>query len=128
MVNLFQFQRTKKCVWELKTETGFNQRVFVMYHSTDSPWAAECILQDGFIPSESSGNVLGSGIYVSTELEKCLAYGDITFKLLVYPGLFKPIKYQSHPEKKTWQENYGCAWVPANYARSGLEVSCHSQV
>ena len=126
---MFKFQRTKKCVWELKTETGFDQRVFIMYHSTTDAWMAENILRDGFIPSDSYSNMLGSGIYVSTELEKCLAYGDITFKLLVYPGQFKPIKYQDHPRQKNWQEDYGCAWVPPNcgMVRSGLEVSCYPQ-
>ena len=122
---MVRFQGTKTCVRSNRTKTRFNQRAFLMYHSTHSPEAAESILSQGFRCSSAHNNMLGKGIYVSANLNKCLNYGPITFKLLVYPGLFKPIRFQGDPEQKSWQENYGSAWVPPNCGMvpSGLEVT-----
>lgn len=118
------FEIAKKCVWHHKTKTGFDQRVMIMYHSTPSSENAASILANGFLPSRPENNMLGRGIYVSASIKKCIKYGLITFKLLVYPGLVLPIHYQGHPQQKTWQNNYSCAWVPPNcgMVRSGMEV------
>ena len=58
--------------------------------------------------------MLGRGIYVSSSIEKTYAYGDIAFKLLVYPGRIYPITQQGHWMQKRWQHEYGSAWVPPN--------------
>ena len=95
-----------------------------MFHSTDSWENVENILENGFRNSNTTDNMLGAGIYVSRSIDKARAYGDFTFKLLVYPGLVKAIRSQGDPWQKTWQEDYGCAWVPPNSGMvpSGLEV------
>ena len=68
--------------------------------------------------------MLGEGIYVSATLEKALSYGDFTMKLLVYTGRTCRVDEQGHPKQKSWQTEYGSAWVPPNcgMVRSGRQV------
>ena len=102
-------------VWQHKTKTGFQQNVYIMYHSTENWENAESILDEGFRNSNGSESKLGTGIYVTRSLEKAIQYGPITFKLLVYPGLTKKIRSSDDPMLKTWQRSYGCAWVPPTF-------------
>ena len=85
-----------------------------MYHGTPTWQQAESILDKGFYPSEHYSSMLGRGIYVSSRIEKTYAYGDIAFKLLVYPGRICSIDHQGHPMQKTWQSHFGSAWTPPN--------------
>lgn len=111
-------------VYENTTKSGFEQRVFIMYHGTDSIEAVLGILKIGFKPSGAKKNMLGQGVYVSKSREKAERYGRYVFKLLVYVGRVKIIDIQHHPDQKTWQVNFGSAWVPPNnhMVKSGLEV------
>ena len=85
-----------------------------MYHSTETWEQVESILANGFKQSSHHENMLGEGIYVSSDLEKTLTYGDFTFKLLVYTGRVCRIDRQGHESQKSWQSDYGSAWVPPN--------------
>jgi hypothetical protein len=69
--------------------------------------------------------MLGAGIYASEDIRKARKYGKIIFRLLVYVGKVKKIDSQAHPERKSWQENYDSAWVPAGcgMVKSELTVS-----
>ena len=85
-----------------------------MYHST-TPENAASIIRDGFrITTETlhDGRMLGDGIYVSSTIAKAKKFGDVTLKLLVYPGRICVINRKNHPLQKSWQSNYGSAWVP----------------
>jgi hypothetical protein len=62
------------------------QRILVMYHSTPDERSAESIEKNGFNISTGGNQMLGNGVYVSVDPKKCQNYGDIMFKLLVYPG------------------------------------------
>jgi hypothetical protein len=112
-------------VWNQETKSGFRQQVFIMYHGTRNADTARSILLKGFASSTGHSQMLGNGIYVSASLAKCKAYGDITFKLLVYPGSVCTVKYQGHPLQKKWHSQCGSAYVPANCGMvpSGLPVS-----
>ena len=94
-----------------------------MYHGTDADCVSS-ILEQGFKPSDGPNQMLGNGVYVSKTIDKAANYGEVVFRLLVYPGHVIRIDRQDHPKQKTWQENYGSAWVPANCGMvpSGLEV------
>ena len=95
-----------------------------MFHSTETCEQVEGILDNGFKLSSRRENMLGEGIYVSSTLEKTLAYGAFTLKLLVYTGRTCTVDEQGHPKQKSWQKDYGCAWVPPNcgMVQSGREV------
>ena len=114
-------------VWssEERTKSDFEARVFIMYHSTDTPEKAQSIVENGLRKSGAPGNMLGAGIYVSKTMEKAERYGAYTFKLLVYTGKVCRITGQGHPMQSTWQKHYSSAWVPPNCGMvpSGLEVS-----
>merc|ERR1719323_2124145 len=70
--------------------------------------------------------MLGNGVYVSASRAKAQAYGQVIFKLLVYPGDVCRVDRQGHPWQKTWQKYYDSAWVPRNCGMvpSGLEENC----
>ena len=85
-----------------------------MYHSTETWEQVEGILDNGFKLSSRQENMLGEGIYVSSTLEKTLSYGDFTLKLLVYTGRVCTVDKQGHAKQKSWQKDYGTAWVPPN--------------
>jgi hypothetical protein len=125
--NLTTMSFSPSSVWKQSTESGFRQQVFIMFHSTRNATTASSILHNGFESSTGQNQMLGNGIYVSTSLEKCEAYGDITFKLLVYPGDVCKVDYQGHPWQRNWHCHWGSAWVPPNCGMvdSGQEVSCH---
>ena len=72
-----------------RTDGGFTHLVHVMYHGT-SPANADAILREGFrLDKCKSSGMLGVGIYASTDPDKTLNYGSVTFKLLVYQGLVR---------------------------------------
>jgi hypothetical protein len=116
---------SKFSVWNQETTSGFRQSVFVMYHSTKDWESANGILDKGFNQSSGSDQMLGTGIYVSATMRKCIGYGPITFKLLVYPGLVCTVDRQDHSLQKTWHSQYGSAWVPpmCGMVQSELQVS-----
>ena len=101
-----------------------------MYHSTKTCEQVEGILDNGFKLSSRHENMLGEGIYVSATLEKAICYGDFTMKLLVYTGRTCKVDEQGHPKQKSWQTDYGCAWVPPNcrMVPSGRQVLLQFQI
>ena len=102
-------------------------QVFVMYHSTKTWQQAESILDNGFYLSNHKNTMLGRGIYVSSTIQKTYGYGDITFKLLVYPGRICTITHQGHPRQKSWQSSFGSAWTPPNtYGMVKYQVSINT--
>ncbi len=97
-----------------------------MYHGT-STFNASRIVSQGFQISTGYNQMLGNGLYVSKDIEKAKRYGEVVFRLLVYPGRVLVIDYQDHPMRKKWHQEYGSAWVPPNcgMVESGLEVGTH---
>eukprot|EP00928_Gymnodinium_smaydae_P084478 TRINITY_DN6774_c0_g4_i1.p1 TRINITY_DN6774_c0_g4~~TRINITY_DN6774_c0_g4_i1.p1 ORF type:complete len:709 (-),score=73.10 TRINITY_DN6774_c0_g4_i1:194-2320(-) len=73
-----------------------------MYHGT-SEEAAQRILQEGFRPS--TDGMLGSGIYLSRDVQKAQRYGSAILKVDVDLGKVKRIDRQGHPLQKAWAEN-----------------------
>ena len=71
-------------LWEQKTGTGFVQRVLPGYHATNAANVTS-ILTKGFNKS-ANNRMLGPGVYMSTDREKCFKYGAVTLKLLFSPG------------------------------------------
>ncbi|KAG9333078.1 hypothetical protein JZ751_013501 [Albula glossodonta] len=107
-------------------------KTYTMYHGT-SREAAKKIKANGF--SQSSGGMLGRGVYVSRDLKKASRYPlelpeheRVVLKLRVNVGRVKKIDYQGHPMQKTWhtEHGYDTAWVPRNcgMVKSGLEEDC----
>lgn len=117
---------SKRSVGHGHDKKGRRRQVFIFYHSTTDPDAAESILRNGFRKSSGQGNMLGEGIYVAKDLRKALPYGPITFKLLVSTGRIIKIDRQGHPMQKSWQHQYNSAWVPPNcgMVQSGLQENC----
>ncbi len=76
--------------------TGFEDRIYVMYHGTDSS-NVHSILRHGFRVSQDG--MLGKGIYVSEDIDKTKAYGDVTLKLVVYVGKTIKITTQSQSNR-----------------------------
>jgi len=119
-------------VWSQTTRSGFRQQVFVMYHATREPGRVSDILDSGFKISQRgvSGNpglLLGDGLYVSRNIRKTQSYGDVCFKLLVYPGkTFIVDNSHTGEQRRGWQREYSSAWLPAghNIHPSGLEETC----
>ena len=105
--------------------------IYLMYHGT-SRQAAGQILANGF--RQSSGGMLGRGVYVSRDLQKASIYPRrlpesqrAVLKLRVRVGKVKKIDYQGHPMQKTWHDyGYDSAWCPPHcgMVRSGLEEDC----
>ncbi|KAM3598658.1 uncharacterized protein V6R79_020924 [Siganus canaliculatus] len=106
-------------------------RQYVMYHGTTRQ-NAQRILAGGF--HQSSGGMLGPGVYLSRDLNKASRYpidhpehDRVVIKVVVNVGRVIRIDYQGHPRQKTWH-NYGydTAWVPpmCGMVRSGLEEDC----
>ncbi|KAJ8254650.1 hypothetical protein GJAV_G00195490 [Gymnothorax javanicus] len=108
-----------------------NGRTYTMYHGT-SKEAARQILACGF--RQSSGGMLGRGVYISRDLQKASKYPlgipaseRVVLKLRVRVGRVKKIDYQGHPMQKTWHDHgYDTAWVPPNcrMVPSGQEEDC----
>ncbi len=100
-----------------------SEKVYIMYHGTKAQNVAS-ILDGGFRVSENG--MLGRGVYVSTDINKTLNYGDVTLKLLVWVGETRLITSQNQPDRKTWQSEADSAWVPANCGMvpSGRTETC----
>ena len=71
--------------WSQTTKSGFRQQIFVMYHSTQVE-NVESIMRNGFEISTGQSKLLGNGLYVTRDIQKTLPYGNVCFRLLVYPG------------------------------------------
>ena len=73
-----------------ENKNGWIFNTYVMFHGTKKENVAD-ILKDGFDPTKSKdSNLLGAGIYVSTEFGKTKGYGDVTLKLLVATKKVRP--------------------------------------
>ena len=116
--------------WSQTTKSGFRQQVFVMYHSTNraNVWS---ILNEGFkIPHDLINNnrlFLGNGLYVSRDINKTRQYGDVCFKLLVYPGKTYVVEDDNgavQQAKFTWHQNFSSAWLPPDNKLGKLEETC----
>uniref|UniRef100_A0A673KMV7 Grass carp reovirus (GCRV)-induced gene 2l n=1 Tax=Sinocyclocheilus rhinocerous TaxID=307959 RepID=A0A673KMV7_9TELE len=106
-------------------------KVYRMYHGT-SRENAEKIKVSGF--KQSSGGMLGPGVYLSRDLKKASRYPldlpeneRVVLRVKVNVGRVKKIDYQGHPMQKTWHDQrYDTAWCPPNcgMVSSGLEEDC----
>ncbi|XP_067426891.1 grass carp reovirus (GCRV)-induced gene 2e [Thunnus thynnus] len=108
---------------------------YVMYHGTTSA-SAQVILASGF--RQSTGGMLGPGVYLSRDLEKASRYpidhpehDRVVIKVSVNVGRVIVINKQGHPRQKNWHdprygEVYDTAWVPpgCGMVKSGLEEDC----
>ena len=105
--------------------------VYTMYHGTSKQVAA-IIKKSGF--RQSSGGMLGQGVYLSRDLQKASRYPlelpesqRVVIKVRVNIGKVIIIDRQGHPLQKTWHYNgYNTAWCPPNCGMvpSGLEEDC----
>nr|XP_033774711.1 uncharacterized protein LOC117347637 isoform X2 [Geotrypetes seraphini] len=108
-------------------------RIYTMYHGTKVQ-TARMIIQNGF--QQSSGGMLGPGVYISRDKKKAQRYplntslsDKVVLKLRVNVGKVKKIDQDNHPMQKTWHtEGYDTAWVPPQCGMkavpSGLEEDC----
>lgn len=119
---------------ELRTSQEPKDRnVYTMYHGT-SVANARLIIANGF--QQSSGGMLGKGVYVSRDQKKAERYplnnnpsDRVALKLQVRVGRVKRIDKDNHPLQYTWStQGYDTAWVPPNCGMkavpSGLEEDC----
>lgn len=114
-------------VWSQTTKSGFRQQVFVMYHATREVENVAGVLDRGFNISQSKGRnlLLGDGLYVSRDIFKTQEYGEVCFKLLVYPGKAVRVTEMADPLRTTWQSEFSSAWVPPTRGMgSGKEETC----
>lgn len=107
--------------------------VYTMYHGT-SVANARLIISNGF--RQSSGGMLGKGVYVSRNKKKAERYplksnpsDRVVLELHVRVGRVKRIDKDNHPMQYTWSsQGYDTAWVPPNCGMkavpSGLEEDC----
>ncbi|CAK6950137.1 uncharacterized protein LOC128364946 [Scomber scombrus] len=107
--------------------------VYTMYHGT-SVANAQIIIANGF--QQSSGGMLGKGVYVSRDKKKADRYplknlpsDRVSLELHVCVGRVKRIDKDNHPMQYTWSsQGYDTAWVPPNCGMkavpSGLEEDC----
>ncbi|XP_056231745.1 uncharacterized protein LOC130169226 [Seriola aureovittata] len=110
-----------------------DQAVYTMYHGT-SVANARLIIANGF--QQSSGGMLGKGVYVSRDKKKAKRYPlkmdhsvRVVLELRVRVGRVKRIDTDNHPMQYTWStQGYNTAWVPPNCGMkavpSGLEEDC----
>ncbi|XP_070760429.1 uncharacterized protein [Enoplosus armatus] len=108
------------------SQTPQKRGVYKMYHGT-SVASARLIIANGF--NQSSGGLLGKGVYVSREKRKADHYGPVILELRVRVGRIKRIDRDNHPMQYTWHAHgYDTAWVPPNIGLkavpSGLEEDC----
>jgi hypothetical protein len=95
-----------------------------MFHGTSAS-NATLIERNGFKVSDDG--MLGRGVYLSKDVKKARAYGDVVLQVSVRVGRVKKIDYQNHPLQKTWAAaGYDSAWVPprCGMVPSGLEENC----
>ncbi|XP_041792402.1 grass carp reovirus (GCRV)-induced gene 2e [Chelmon rostratus] len=107
--------------------------IYTMYHGTSTA-SARLIIANGF--KQSSGGMLGKGVYVSRDKKKAAHYplnsqitDRVVLELRVRPGRVKRIDQDNHPMQLSWHANgYDTAWVPPNCGLkavpSGLEEDC----
>lgn len=107
--------------------------VYTMYHGT-SVTNAKLIIANGF--QQSSGGMLGKGVYISRDKKKAQRYplngnaqNRVVLELRVRVGRVKRIDTDNHPMQYTWNaQGYDTAWVPPNCGMkavpSGLEEDC----
>lgn len=107
--------------------------IYTMYHGT-SVAGARSIIANGF--KQSSGGMLGRGVYVSRNKKKAAHYplgspltSRVVLELRVRPGRVKRIDKDNHPMQLSWHANgYDTAWVPPKCGMlavpSGLEEDC----
>ncbi|XP_078721219.1 uncharacterized protein LOC144937684 [Lampetra fluviatilis] len=118
--------------WSLQAGlTPTDDRVYIMYHGTNVA-SAKAICSEGF--RQSTGGMLGRGVYVSRNIDKARRYPlntedhlKVILKLEVDVGKVKKIDSQGHPLRLTWHdEGYDTAWVPAGCGMviSHLEEDC----
>lgn len=110
-----------------------NRGVYIMYHGT-SIASARLIIANGF--KQSTGGMLGRGVYVSRDKKKACHYplnsstsDRVVLELHVRVGRVKRIDQDNHPLQYTWHSSgYDTAWVPPKCGlkavRSGLEEDC----
>uniref|UniRef100_A0A3Q3J587 PARP catalytic domain-containing protein n=1 Tax=Monopterus albus TaxID=43700 RepID=A0A3Q3J587_MONAL len=108
-----------------------DQNTYIMYHGT-SIANARLIITNGF--QQSSGGMLGKGVYVSRDKRKAERYplnitDRVVLELHVRVGRVKRIDKDNHPMQYTWStQGYDTAWVPPNCGMkavpSGLEEDC----
>ncbi|KAL6114373.1 uncharacterized protein ACO6RY_05155 [Pungitius sinensis] len=110
-----------------------NKGVYTMFHGTSTA-SARLILANGF--NQSSGGMLGKGVYVSRDKKKAAHYplnspiaDRVVFEVRVRVGRVKRIDQDDHPMQYTWHTHgYDTAWVPPRCGlkavRSGLEEDC----
>ncbi|XP_074526852.1 uncharacterized protein LOC141790703 [Halichoeres trimaculatus] len=116
-----------------KFQTPQSQGVYTMYHGT-SVTSARIIIASGF--KQSSGGMLGPGVYVSRNISKASDYpktgkasDKVVLKLRVRVGKVKRIDQDNHPLQTTWHSHgFDSAWVPPNAGLkavpSGREENC----
>ncbi|KAM6930701.1 GCRV-induced gene 2p [Xenentodon cancila] len=110
-----------------------NQGIYTMFHGT-SIASARLIIANGF--KQSSGGMLGKGVYVSRDRKKAANYplrsnpfDRVILELHVRVGRVKRINKDNHPLQFSWNtQGYDTAWVPPNCGMksvpSGLEEDC----
>ena len=105
--------------------SGTHHRFFVMYHATKKENVSS-ILANGF--RESTGGMLGPGLYVSRDIDKTRAYGDVCFKLLVYIGITKQMTEVD--TSGDWRSHHHSAYLPPNndVVASKREETCLKSV
>jgi len=114
-------------VWSQTTKSGFRQQVFAMYHATRNIRNVAEVLDQGFKISQNQGRnlLLGDGLYVSRDIFKTQEYGEVCFKLLVYPGKAVRVTEMNDPFRTSWQSEFSSAWVPPTPGMgSGKEETC----
>ncbi|XP_068167731.1 uncharacterized protein [Antennarius striatus] len=107
-------------------------RVYIMYHGTTVDNARH-IITEGFL--QSSGGMLGKGVYVSRDINKAAVYprhhpstDRVVLELRVRPGRVKRIANDNDLQFDWHANRYNTAWVPANCglsaAPAGMEEDC----
>ncbi|XP_072299924.1 uncharacterized protein [Eucyclogobius newberryi] len=107
-------------------------RQYIMYHGTSSANALAIWNDNRF--KQSTGGMLGPGVYLSRDVEKASRYpinhpehDRVVIRVLVNVGKVKKIDSLDHPLRETWHDHgYNTAWVPPNCGMvlSGLEEDC----
>lgn len=121
------------CVKLKASQEPKDRGVYTMYHGTNVA-NARLIIANGF--QQSSGGMLGPGVYVSRDETKAKRYpllsnasDRVVLELRVRVGRVKRIDKDNHPMQYTWSmQGYDTAWVPPNCGMkavpSGLEEDC----
>lgn len=104
-------QRGNRSVFQKRTGSGFDQRVFVMYTGT-SVANAKAYAENGPQTTDLPA-VLGEGIYVTRKIDEAKKQGRVTLKLLAYPGFARGVKSVDDPKKTKWHEDFTSAWIGA---------------